>query len=77
MVNGYPWGTKSTSNSDPYYEAPDTGVVRSYDFTIARGVVAPDGYSKNLLLVNGQYPGVSCSSVSQRIGLTGKFIAVH
>lgn len=59
MVNGYPWGTKSTTNSDPYKQAPDTGVVRSYDFTIARGVMAPDGYSKSLLLVNGQYPGVS------------------
>jgi len=69
-VNGYPWGTKSTSNSDPYYQAPDTGVVRSYDFTIARGVMAPDGFSKSLLLVNGQYPGVSLPSVSHSPLLT-------
>ena len=58
MVNGYPWGTKSPSTSDSYTQAPDTGVIRSYDFTIARGVLAPDGFSKSLLLVNGQYPGV-------------------
>ena len=57
-MNGWPWGTKGCSNSDPYTEAPNTGVVRNYEFTIARGTVAPDGYSKDMLLINGQYPGV-------------------
>jgi len=59
MVNGWPWGPKSTSNSDPYTGPPNTGVVRKYEFTIARGTIAPDGYSKDMLLINGQYPGVS------------------
>ena len=33
--------------------------MRSYDFTFARGIAAPDGYEKSTLLINGQYPGVS------------------
>ena len=60
IVNGWPWGSKSTSDSDPYTGPPNTGVVRHYEFTIARGTIAPDGYSKDMLLINGQYPGVSC-----------------
>ena len=36
---------------------PKTGVTRFYDFTISRGTVAPDGYSKPSILINGQFPG--------------------
>jgi hypothetical protein len=36
---------------------PNTGVIRSYDFTIARGEIAPDGYQKQVILINGQFPG--------------------
>ncbi|CAD6594145.1 MAG: hypothetical protein ASARMPRED_008719 [Alectoria sarmentosa] len=57
IINGFPWGSKRASTSDPYTGSPDTGVIRSYDFTIARGTVSPDGYSKSMLLINGQYPG--------------------
>ncbi|KAL8736783.1 MAG: hypothetical protein Q9166_000149 [cf. Caloplaca sp. 2 TL-2023] len=58
IVNGYPWGgSKNTYNADSYYDAPNTGVVRSYDFTVAQGMVAPDGYEKESLLINNQYPG--------------------
>lgn len=60
IVDGFPWGSfKTASTADPYTDAPNTGVVRSYDFTFARGIVAPDGYEKSTLLINGQYPGVS------------------
>lgn len=59
IVNGWPWGSKTTSNSDPYTGLPNTGVIRKYEFTVARGTIAPDGYSKDMLLINGQYPGVS------------------
>lgn len=38
-------------------DAPDTGIVRYYDLYIARGVLAPDGYQKDVILVNGQFPG--------------------
>ncbi|RFU79790.1 hypothetical protein TARUN_2384 [Trichoderma arundinaceum] len=54
--NGYPWSTLDTSTN--YYETnPNTGVIRSYDFTISRGRIAPDGYQRNVLLVNGAFPG--------------------
>lgn len=39
------------------------GVTRYYDFTIARGFKAPDGFNKTMLLVNGQFPGVMPSTV--------------
>ena len=31
--------------------------MRRYDFHIARGTIAPDGYQKDVLLINGQFPG--------------------
>ncbi|KAL2210051.1 laccase [Sarocladium strictum] len=35
----------------------NSGVIRHYDFTISRGVIAPDGYQRDVLLVNDQFPG--------------------
>lgn len=32
-------------------------MVRHYDFTIARGKLAPDGFEKEMLLINGAFPG--------------------
>jgi hypothetical protein len=32
-------------------------VIRTYDFTIKREKKAPDGYLKNVLVINGQFPG--------------------
>ncbi|KAG5984556.1 hypothetical protein E4U55_004212 [Claviceps digitariae] len=34
-----------------------TGVIRSYDFTISRGVLSPDGYEREVILINGAFPG--------------------
>ena len=65
-MNGYPWGYKNADNSDAYSQAPDTGIVRSYDFVIARGTVAPDGFEISTLLINGQFPGVIISKICQR-----------
>lgn len=31
--------------------------MRTYDFVISRGVIAPDGYQRDVLLVNGAFPG--------------------
>ncbi|CAG8956065.1 hypothetical protein HYFRA_00011848 [Hymenoscyphus fraxineus] len=56
MPHGYPWGPKTANNTDPF-EPPVTGVIRAYDFTITREVRSPDGYEKEMLLVNGQFPG--------------------
>ncbi|RAL63290.1 hypothetical protein DID88_004366 [Monilinia fructigena] len=57
LPGGFPWGSLTAGGSNPYTSAPDTGVVRSYDFTITRGKIAPDGYSRDVILINGQYPG--------------------
>jgi FtsP/CotA-like multicopper oxidase with cupredoxin domain len=32
-------------------------MVRRYDFTVSRGFIAPDGYTRDVLLVNGAFPG--------------------
>ncbi|KAI2632784.1 multicopper oxidase [Xylaria nigripes] len=52
-----PWGDRTSDGSDPYTTAPLTQVTRKYDFTISRGVIAPDGFEKSVILVNGQFPG--------------------
>ncbi|KAF2084141.1 multicopper oxidase [Saccharata proteae CBS 121410] len=36
---------------------PDTGVTRTYDFTLSYDNISPDGVQKLGLLINGQYPG--------------------
>lgn len=57
IINGYPWGSATANGTNPYEESPNTGVIRSYHFTIARGYKAPDGVRKSVLLINGQFPG--------------------
>ncbi|KAI0154133.1 multicopper oxidase [Xylariaceae sp. FL1272] len=52
-----PWGSKTARSSNPYTTAPMTGISRHYDFNISRGLIAPDGYEKSAILVNGQFPG--------------------
>lgn len=51
-----PWGGKTTSNCAPS-DAPNTGVIRSYNFTITNTTLSPDGVPRTMLLVNGQFPG--------------------
>ncbi|KAH8803433.1 multicopper oxidase-domain-containing protein, partial [Xylogone sp. PMI_703] len=55
LPQGFPWGTKTANNTNPY--PPNTGVIRKYDFTIKRQKKAPDGYLKDVLIINGQFPG--------------------
>jgi FtsP/CotA-like multicopper oxidase with cupredoxin domain len=57
LPNGFPWGLLTASGSNPYTQMPNTGVIRNYDFSIARGTIAPDGYQKQVILINGQFPG--------------------
>nr|QZS37066.1 C004A protein [Hypoxylon sp. CO27-5] len=52
-----PWGNKMAKTNNPYTDAPQTGITRRYEFNISRGVIAPDGYEKRVILVNGQFPG--------------------
>ncbi|KAI4169291.1 MAG: hypothetical protein LQ343_005789 [Gyalolechia ehrenbergii] len=57
LQNGFPWGSRQAARTNPYENSPTTGVIRSYDFTIARGYIAPDGVNKSVMLINGQFPG--------------------
>jgi FtsP/CotA-like multicopper oxidase with cupredoxin domain len=57
LPNGYPWGNRTDWGNNPYHDCPNTGVVRHYQFTVSRGFIAPDGYVRDVLLVNGAYPG--------------------
>lgn len=57
MPNGKPWGSLTADKSNPYEEAPYTGVTRHYKFEISRMDMAPDGVVKNMMVVNQQFPG--------------------
>jgi FtsP/CotA-like multicopper oxidase with cupredoxin domain len=57
LPNGYPWGSDTVTNTNPYRNSPNTGVTRYYTFNVSRGVLSPDGYQKQMILVNGAYPG--------------------
>ena len=57
LPNGYPWGRDTVSNTNPYTSSPSTGMIRTYSFTISRATLAPDGYQKSLILINGGFPG--------------------
>ena len=62
LPGGFPWGSRTDTNTNPYTGYPNTGVTRNYDFTISRGIIAPDGYQREVLLVNGAFPGPTIES---------------
>jgi FtsP/CotA-like multicopper oxidase with cupredoxin domain len=57
LPNGFPWSTKTVYNTNPYLDPPNTGVIRTYDFTLKREQKAPDGYLRDVIVINGQFPG--------------------
>lgn len=54
--NGYSIATNYDSNW------PVTGVTRSYSIEITNQTLAPDGFSRIVLGVNGGIPGVCCKA---------------
>ncbi|KAH8685762.1 Cupredoxin [Tricladium varicosporioides] len=50
------WGDYDTS-TNYYDEAPDTGVTREYYLELVNTTASLDGVSRNVLLVNGTFPG--------------------
>ena len=56
LPQGFPWGDRTAATTNPYEQSPTTGVIRSYDLTISRGFLAPDGVNKSVLLINNQFP---------------------
>ena len=57
LPHGKPWGKRTAKHTNPYTDMPNTGVTRSYDFTVAAQNIAPDGVSRQGYLVNGAFPG--------------------
>ena len=54
--DGCPWGNLTAYNANPD-NIPQTNRIVYYDWTITREPLAPDGFSKDVLLINGQFPG--------------------
>lgn len=54
-----PWGDKTTKNSDATVvgDLPDTGDTRYYEFNITRDRISTDGVLRDVILINGQFPG--------------------
>ncbi|KZF20183.1 multicopper oxidase [Xylona heveae TC161] len=52
----FPWGNR-TAKIDPHADIPSTGITRYYNLTVSRGVLAPDGFEKSGIYINGQFPG--------------------
>ncbi|KAI0394280.1 multicopper oxidase [Xylariaceae sp. FL0594] len=50
------WGNYSLS-TNWYDEAPDTGVIREYWLELTNSTLAPDGFPRMVLSVNGTVPG--------------------
>ncbi|KAK4197515.1 hypothetical protein QBC40DRAFT_256932 [Triangularia verruculosa] len=73
------WGGFNIDD-DVSYTWPDIGVTRSYSFDVGLATLAPDGVSKQMMIVNGQYPGPTieadwgdniqwrCATTSRRTG---------
>ncbi|KAG5934463.1 hypothetical protein E4U53_000689 [Claviceps sorghi] len=85
LPNNSPWGLLNSS-TDYYDHHPNTGVIRTYDFTVSRGVIAPDGYQREVILVNGAFPGPLIEAnwgdtiqvtVHNNISTTEEGIAIH
>ena len=57
MSQGFPWGSRTAGETNPYTDYPDTGVTRYYNWEITNQTIAPDGVPVAGLVVNGQFPG--------------------
>ncbi|KAF2168605.1 multicopper oxidase [Zasmidium cellare ATCC 36951] len=57
LPQGFPWGSATANNTNYYDTWPDTGVTRTYTWSIAKGTCAPDGVELDCVLVNNQFPG--------------------
>ncbi|KAF2873996.1 multicopper oxidase-domain-containing protein [Massariosphaeria phaeospora] len=51
------WGDGFDISTDMDLKWPNTGKTVKYDFEITNVTLAPDGFEKPMMVVNGQYPG--------------------
>lgn len=56
-TSGAPWGNRTADRTNPYTSAPSTGIIRPFNFTIARAKMAPDVVERDVLVVNNAFPG--------------------
>lgn len=52
-----PWGNHTWGGDTVTERPPNTGVTRHYHFNVHKKVLAPDGFTKEMMVINGQYPG--------------------
>ncbi|KAK5741177.1 hypothetical protein LTR17_004117 [Elasticomyces elasticus] len=57
LPQGFPWGSRTPGNANPYINPPNTGKTRNYVFHITEQTIAPDGVEKPGLVINGAFPG--------------------
>ncbi|EMC97352.1 hypothetical protein BAUCODRAFT_67737 [Baudoinia panamericana UAMH 10762] len=63
LPQGFPWGSNTAQNTNPYTSPPNTGVTRYYTFHVSRQIVNPDGaYNVSGILINNAFPGPTISA---------------
>jgi len=72
MPQGSPWAARTAGNCNQLNstQTPNTGVTRRYDWTVSDALLAPDGKQKNMIVVNGQYPGPLIEVISNLLVLS-------
>jgi hypothetical protein len=51
------WSSGFDINTDTEQKWPDTGNIVHYDLSITNQTMAPDGTPRDMLVINGQFPG--------------------
>jgi len=51
------WSPGYDINTDSEQKWPTTGKIVQYKLNITTDTLAPDGTSRNMMVINGQYPG--------------------
>lgn len=59
VISQSPAGVQNTEIFTPFLplEPTATPQTRTYNFVLSRVILAPDGFSKEIFSINGQYPG--------------------
>jgi hypothetical protein len=61
------WSDGYSIDTDMDLAWPDTGKTVKYHLTISNATGAPDGFERQMFLINGQYPGPVCTISKQTL----------
>jgi hypothetical protein len=61
------WSDGYSIDTDMDLAWPDTGRTVKYHLTISNATGAPDGFERQMFLVNGQYPGPVCTTAEPKM----------